>query len=1065
MKTMTKTLLSAALAMSFVCSATAAVRYDSSTLSGLGARNIGSAAMSGRISAMDAYEQDGKVILYVGAASGGVWKSRDGGATFESLFDRESAQSVGAITIDPNNKDTIWVGTGESWTRNSVSIGNGIFKSTDGGQTWKNMGLKNSERISKIVVHPKNSNVVFACVPGKLWSDSNDRGLYQSMDGGESWKLIIKGENASTGCSALSLDPSNPDVMFAGMWDFRRQGWTFRSGGNGPEAKSGSAMLKSSDGGKSWRKMDSTNTPGLPTGPWGRIEIEVAPSNKDIVYAVIEGVSPALFRSADGGKSFERRDDSQMMVWRPFYFSNLIVDPTNADRLFKNNLNLVVSEDGGRSFSSTGGACHVDWHDVWINPKNTKQTFAANDGGLCVSHDGGNAWHMMMNLPISQFYHVSVDNQDPYKVYGGLQDNSSWSAESSYPGGVSTDRWQNLYGGDGFWVLTERDNPNVIYAEYQGGSLARIDPITKATRDIQPKAGPGEKLRFNWNAPLHISPNDGKSLYIGAQFLFRTKDRGQSWERLSPDLTTNDPMKQKQELSGGITVDNSSAEMHTTIYTIAEQKGDANTIWVGTDDGNIQITRDGGKSWNNVVKNVKGLPKASWVSAINLGQKPGEAYITFDRHTFGDMEPYGYVTRDFGKSFTRIASGAQGIRGFAHTMKQDPVKPELLYIGTEFGMWISIDSGKRWAEFKANKFPAVPVRDMDFQTREHDLVLATHGRGIWIVDDLTPLRALDDAVLSKDFSMLPARPVQQRIAGNGGWSAGDAVFVGANPQGGAIITYFQKTRHLFGKMAIEVLDSAGNVIDTVPAGKRAGVNRVSWAGRVKPPTVPKAAQAAFAGSQGPRVLPGTYTIRITKAGQSYEQKLDISLDRRAEFTLEDRKAQFEAAMKVHALFGEMSKVTSGIERMAMLSQFAPKMFPAGALELKQIETLVNSAQEIRKRIVATKEGGAITGEERLRERTDQLYSSLLSYEGRPGQYQLDNIDVLANELKAVQADFGALMQKNSELMKIIQGKMQGMPMGMQSEWNADLNGPKVAFSTDELGRLDAVINGKEIAAD
>ena len=1044
--------------------ASTAVRYDSTTLSGLGVRNIGSAAMSGRVSALAAYEEGGKTIMYVGAASGGVWKSRDGGTSFEPIFDKQSSQSIGAITVDPSNKNIIWVGTGETWVRNSVSIGDGIYKSVDGGQSWKNMGLKNSERINKIVVHPSNSQIVYACVPGKLWSDSNDRGLYKSIDGGETWQHIIKGSNASTGCSALTLDPTNPDVMIAGMWDFRRQGWTFRSGGEGPTVKSGSAMLKSADGGKTWTTMTAKNTAGLPEGPWGRIEVEIAPSDKNIVYAFVEGVSSALYRSSDAGKTFERRDDSQMMVWRPFYFANLIVDPKNADRLFKNNLNLIASEDGGKSFSGAGGRCHADWHDVWINPNNTQHTIAANDGGLCISYDGGNRWHMMMNLPISQFYHVSVDNQDPYKVYGGLQDNSSWSAESSYPGGIGNDRWQNMFGGDGFWVVTERDNPNVIYAESQGGNVVRIDGITKSTRDIQPKALAGEKLRFNWNTPLHISPNDGKTLYIGAQVLFRSRDRGDSWERISGDLSTNDKRLQQQEFSGGITVDNSSAEMHTTIYSIAEQKGDANTIWVGTDDGNVQITRDGGKKWTNVVGNVKGLPKSSWVSAINLGNTPGEAYITFDRHNVGDMEPYAYVTRDFGESFSRIASSAQGIRGYAHTLKQDPEKSNLLYLGTEFGLWISIDAGKRWAEFKANDFPAVAVRDMDFQTREHDLVLATHGRGIWIIDDLTPLRALNDELLTKEFSVLPARPVQQRIGGVGGWSPGDAVFVGANPQGGAIITYIQKTRHLFGKMSIEVLDSAGKVIDTVPAGKRAGINRVSWAGRVKPPTVPKAAQAAFAGTQGPRVLPGTYTIRITKAGQSYEQKIDISLDRRATYTVADRKAQFEAAMQVHALFGEMSKVTSAIEQMAMLGQLAPKMFPAGAPELKEITALITSAQEIRKRIVATKEGGAITGEERLREHTDMLYSSILGYEGRPGQYLLDRIVVLSDELKAIQAEFGALMQKNAPLMEAVKGKMQGMPMGMQQP-TLEPNGTQVVFQTDAMGRLNARFNQAAVATE
>jgi photosystem II stability/assembly factor-like uncharacterized protein len=806
-----------ALALAHSVQAAPATRFDQSTLSGFYARNIGSAMMSGRVSALDAYEKDGKVTLFVGAASGGVWKSNDGGTTFESVFDKQAVQSIGDVTIDPSNRDTIWIGSGESWVRNSVSYGDGIYKSVDGGQNWTHMGLPNSERINDILVHPKDSNVVYACVTGRLWSDSKERGVYKTTDGGKNWKLVLSGNNASTGCSGLSMDPNNSDLLYAGMWDFRRKGWTFRSGGEGPEAKSGSALMRSSDGGKTWSALTAENSPGLPKGPWGRVETEIAPSDSNRVYTFIEGTSSALYVSNDGGKTFERRDDSQMMVWRPFYFAKMVVDPKNADRLFKMNLNMVASDDGGKSFSFASGACHADWHDLWINPGNTQHLIAGNDGGTCVSYDGGSRWHMLMNLPISQFYHVAVDNQDPYRVYGGLQDNSSWVAESSYPGGVGNERWENLYGGDGFWVLPERDDPNIVYAEYQGGNLARIDRRTKQARDIQPRANAGEKLRYNWNAPLHISPNDGKTLYIGAQYLFRTRDRGQSWDRISPDLTTNDQSKQQQELSGGITVDNSSAEMHTTIFAIAEEKGDANTIWVGTDDGNLQLTRDGGQSWNNVIGKVPGLPKHSWVSAIRLGNAPGVAYVTFDRHMDGDFTPYAYMTRDYGKSFQALIPKQSGVRGYAHVLLPDPVNNQVLYLGTELGLWISIDGGKRWAEFKGGKFPAVAVRDLVIQEREHDLVIGTHGRGIWIVDDVSPLRALSDTVLSSEFALLPARPNQQRISGVGGWANGDAIFVGESAPNGVAINYFQKTRHLFGKMKIEILDSEGKVIDTVQA--------------------------------------------------------------------------------------------------------------------------------------------------------------------------------------------------------------------------------------------------------
>ena len=490
----------------------------------------------------------------------------------------------------------------------------------------------------------------------------------------------------------------------------------------------------------------------------------------------------ALFRSDDGGKTWARKDDSQRMVWRPFYFSRLVVDPTNPDRVYKPNLTLIASEDGGESFADVGGGTHGDHHDVWINPKNPKHVVTGDDGGLWISHDGANRWWKCNNLPVSQFYHVSVDEKDPYQVYGGLQDNSSWAGDSAYPGGITNSRWENLYNGDGFWVFADPADPNFVYAEMQGGFIGRVDRRTLAARDIQPKARFKEKLRWNWNTPIHVSRLEKGKLYIGAQFLFMTRDGGQSWQRISPDLTTNDPEKQKQEQSGGITVDNSAAEMHTTIYSISESPRDTKTIWVGTDDGNLQLTRDGGATWTNLVKNVPGLPPASWVSWIEAGpHADGVAYAAFDRHTFGDMAPWVYATRDFGKTWERIVGPSSGVRGWAYVIKEDPVRPGLLYLGTEFGLWISLDAGKTWAEFKGGNFPSVSVRDLAFQTREQDLVVATHGRGIWIVDDLTPLRALTPETLDKDVAFLPGRPVTAEAPRLGRLAGGRRLVRGPEP--------------------------------------------------------------------------------------------------------------------------------------------------------------------------------------------------------------------------------------------------------------------------------------------
>jgi photosystem II stability/assembly factor-like uncharacterized protein len=1021
------TLIAAALGASLAVNAAdkpaakpAAPSFDSGVISGLGARNIGSAQMSGRIAAIAAVPgKDGKTTLIVGAASGGVWKSTDSGTTFKPVFDKQDVQSIGAITIDPSNHDTIWVGTGESWTRNSVSVGDGIYKSTDGGETWANMGLKDSERIAKILVDGHDSNTVYACVPGKLWSDSADRGLYKTTDGGKSWSLVLKGRNLSTGCSSISADPKDPNTLFAALWDFRRKGWTFRSGGESAEVPSGSGLFRSSDGGKSWTEVTDAANKGFPKKPYGRIAVAVAPSASNVVYAFVESTDSALFRSDDGGKTWDKRDKSQLMVWRPFYFANLIVDPKNPDRLFKPDLNLIQSLDGGKSFANVGGGTHGDHHTVWIDPTDTQHVISGDDGGLWQSYDGGNKWWKQNNLPVSQFYHVSIDESDPFHVYGGLQDNSSWMGDSAYPGGISNSRWENMYGGDGFWAFADPADPAYIYAEAQGGTIGRVNRYTHETRTIQPEANYNEKLRWNWNTPIALSPNEKGTIYIGAQFLFRSRDHGQSWDRISPDLTTNDKNKQKQEESGGVTIDNSAAEAHTTIYSISESPRQAGLIWVGTDDGNVQVTRDAGKSWSNVVGNIRGVPASAWVSWVQAGNfDAGTAFVAFDRHTFGDMAPYLYKTTDYGKSWTALVTpkDAKGIRGYAHVIKQDTVKPDILYAGTEFGLFVSIDGGAHWAQFKGGDMPDVAVRDLAFQQRDASLAIATHGRGIWIVDDLTPLRALDAKTLDSEAAFLATRPIQQRISAFGGWPEGDASFTGPNPPAGAEITYYQKSRHLFGKLKMDVLDDKGEVIDTIPASVRRGINRVTWSMRVKPPRVPPAAQIAFNSTQGPRVPPGTYTVRLTKGKEVLESKIDVGLDRRVTFSAADRRAQYDAAMKVRGLFGEMSDLVFQINAVRAQADAAAAKLPEKDAMRKELAGLSSHADEIRKKIVATKEGGAITGEERLREHMDTLYGAIMSYDGKPADYQLARIDALSRELGDVKQSFAKL--REGELVKV-----------------------------------------------
>jgi len=982
-------------------------RYDSGTISGLPARNIGSAAMSGRIAAVDAVDQDGRITVFVGAASGGVWKSVNGGTTYKSVFDRESVQSIGAVAIDPSNSKTVWVGTGEAWVRNSVSVGDGVYKSTDGGENWTNVGLKDSEHIAKILVDPNNGNSVVVCALGHLWNESDAGGVFKTTDGGKSWKKVLSGANGSSGCALLAMSRQEPKTMFASMWDFRRQGWTFRSGGPG------SGLFKSTDGGDHWTEVNDGSAKGLPPRPWGRVAIAVAPAKPQVVYANIEAEKGrGLYRSGDGGANWTKLDASNYMVWRPFYFGNLIVDPKDENKIFKPDLILLYSTDGGKSFNVVSSAAHGDFHDVWIDPKNPNIVIAGDDGGLWRSEDGGNRWKHQMNLPVSQFYHVSVDNSDPYRVYGGLQDNSSWVGDSSYPGGVSSSRWENMFGGDGFWMFEDTSDPNYIYAEAQGGEIGRVQRYTHEIREIKPLPNYGEKkLRFNWNTPIHMSPNEKGTIYIGAQFLFRSRDHGQSWDRISPDLTTNDPEKQKQEESGGVTIDNSSAEEHTTIYSISESPKNGQVIWVGTDDGNVQITRDGGKNWTNVVGNVSSLGKNSWVSTVEASRfDEATAFVTFDRHWYGDMDPYCYKTTDYGKTWTALPVRETGARGYAHVIKEDSVNPNLLFLGTEFGLWISVDSGQHWAQYKGSNFPAAAVRDIAVQAREGDLVLATHGRGIWVIDDISPLRALTPDLMSKEATLIPGKTIQYFDV-FAGWPEGDESFHGLSRPTDAQITYYQRGRHIFGDLKIEILDSNGKLVDTVPGSKHRGLNRAAWSMRIKAPAVPPAATALFEAAQGPRVLPGTYTVKMTKGENTYTEQLNVTLDPRAKFTVEDRKAQFDLTMKVYHTIEHMTWGVEAIEGVRNGASARAGKLPEKDALRKQLEDLSAKCDELRKKIVATKEGGMITGEERIREHLGQLYGAVNGYEGRPADYQAARSESLAHELQDVIDDFQKLAQK------------------------------------------------------
>jgi len=1014
-----------------------AARFDAGAISGLPARNIGSATMSGRISAVTAVRDKDRLTVFVGAASGGVWKSVNGGTTFKPVFDQAGAQSIGAVAVDPSDHKNVWVGTGESWMRNSVSVGDGVYKSTDGGENFINVGLKDSEHIAKILVNPKNGNDVLVCATGGAFADNQGGGVFRSSDGGKTWSKVLAGVNASTGCGMLAASEREPDTIYASTWDFRRQAWTFRSGGPG------SGLFKSTDGGQHWTELTTANAKGLPAKPYGRIALAVAPSNPQTVYAMIESKSSALFRSDDGGQNWSKLDASQFMVWRPFYFANLIVDPKDANKVFKVDLTLLLSVNGGKSFSSVSSAAHGDFHDVWIDPGDSNLLFAGDDGGLWQSKDGGTRWEHLLNLPVSQFYHVSVDDAEPYHVYGGLQDNSSWVGDSSYPGGITNSRWENMYNGDGFWMWQDPSNTDYIYAELQGGDLGRVNRFTHETRSITPYPLYGEKkLRFNWNTPVQVSPNDKNTLYLGAQFLYRSRDQGQHWDRISPDLTTNNPEKQKQEESGGVTIDNSAAEMNNTVYSISESPKDAQLIWVGTDDGNLQITRDGGKTWTNVAAAVQGVGKDPWVTWVQASRyDEGTAYATFDRHMYGDMKPYVYKTTDYGKTWTPLPVQAAGVRGYAHVIKEDARNASLLFLGTEFGLWVSIDGGQSWAQYKGSNFPAVAVRDIVVHPRTFDLVLATHGRGIWIVDDISPLRSLTPELMQQDAAFLPIRPSPQWMETNAGWPEGDAAFTGPARPAEAAIPYYQRTRHIFGDLKIQIYDAQGNLVDTVTPSEHRGVNRATWSMHLKPPHVPPAASALFGATIGPRVLPGVYTIKMTKADKAYTSKLEVVLDPRAKYGLEDRKAQFDLVTKISAMLNHMSWAVDSIIGVRDGARMRAANLGANDPLRQRLIQLSEKADAVRSKIVATKEGGMITGEERLREYLGRLYGDVNGFEGRPTDAQVERANALGKELEDVIREFRTLTdQQLPPLNRQLERKKLGeIKIISEQEWQAAQN--------------------------
>jgi len=943
----------------------------------LRARHIGPALMSGRIIDLQTHPTDSRII-YAGAAGGGVWRSENGGATFRPIFEKH-AQSIGTIALDPNDPDnTIWVGTGEIWTRNSVSVGDGLYKSVDGGSNWEKVGFEKSERISSIQINPKNSKEMYVGVLGALWGDSEERGVYKSTDGGKNWNKILY-VNATTGTSDLFMDPKNPNILYASMWEFRRTGWSFSSGGKS------SALMKSIDGGKSWNKIHN----GFPEGKLGRIAVAVAPSNNQRLYAVLEtekDEDKGLYRSDDAGKSWTQTNKDFGLVVRPFYFSRLVVDPRNPDVVVKAGVFGSISHDGGNTFKNLG-QMHPDIHDIAFDINNSDRMYVGTDGGVYRSWDGATTMEIVENLPLTQFYHISVDNEEPYNIYGGLQDNGSWYGPSSAPGGVESRDWNVIGVGDGFRVL-RHSTKKIIYSEMQGAAnIWRYDIDLKQTKTIQPLPEKGDpKLRFNWNAPISLSDNEPDRIYVGSQFLHVSDDMGNSWKKISGDLTTNDPAKQKQLESGGLSVDNSGAENHSTIFTIAESALDEDIIWVGTDDGNVQVTRNGGKKWHNVIANVPNLPANTWVYHIEASaHNKATAYAVFEGHTANDGATYVYKTTDYGKTWHSIVTDE--INGFARNIQEDFVNPDLLFLGTEFGLYVTIDGGKHWNKFTKN-MPATAVHYIEMQKKTNDLVMGTHGRGIIIIDDISPLRELTQEVLAQKVHFFKSSPAFTPEQGGFGGTSTETQFVGENPNRNVKISYYLNKRHIFGKFNLKILDNKGNFVADIPAGKSKGINTVQWNHRIKPPRVATGKTFAFGGFTAPRVYPGKYKVVMTKGKKTYETEIKITTDPKSKLSTRSRKKLHKTTMKLYDMSQDLAYLVYGIDsHLEKLVQVKDQFDGASNL----IESL-NKLKE--KLVITTGDNYVGSADPQLREDIGTLYSKVAGGFVLPSKSEMKNLDLL-----------------------------------------------------------------------
>ena len=899
---------------------------------------------------------------YFGATGGGVWKSTDGALTWASVFDKEGTGAIGSLAVAPSDPNVIYVGTGEACIRGNISHGDGVYKSLDGGKTWKNVGLGDTRAIGKVIVDPRSSEIVFVAALGHPYGPNTERGIFRTTDGGKTWdKVLYKDEN--TGGIDVTFDPRNPNILYAALWQARRTPWSLSNGGPG------SGLYRSVDGGTTWKHLEEK---GLPSGPYGRIGVSVA-ANSDRVYALIQSADGGLYRSDDGGETWQRINPSHSLWQRPWYYMHIIADPQDADTVYVMNVDAYRSTDGGRTFNKIK-VPHGDNHALWIDPLNNKRMIASNDGGVTVTVDGGKNWSRQDNQPTAQFYHVITDTRTPYYVYGAQQDNTTVAiASRGDEGAIERPDWYPVGGGEAGYIAPYPPDPNIVYAADYQGLITRFDKrnyqLKNVGNQLEISDGHGAaKLehRFQWTAPVVISPNDPNVLYHAGERLFKSTDGGLHWEAISPDLTRND--KSKQTASGGpITLDDTGTEYYDTIFAVAESPVSPGLIWAGTDDGLIQITRDGGKNWTNVTP--KEMPEWSRISLIDASPfDAGTAYVAVDRHQNDELRPYIYKTSDYGKSWTAITKGIPN-NTFVRAVREDPKKRGLLYAGTESGVYVSFNDGVDWRPLRLN-LPTVPIHDL--VVKNDDLVLATHGRSFWILDDVSPLRQFTDDIAKQEVHLYtPA--VAYRLHNPDPEDVPKPTLNGQNPPPGAVIYYFLKDKPK-GEVTIEILDASGKTVrkysserielpeeppeteDKKPEKEikpEAGLNRFVWDLRYEPAArVPGYSLWEYkAGARGPLAVPGQYQVRLTVEGKSQTSPFELKLDPRVQVAQADLQKQFDLLIQIRDRLSEVYEAVNQIEDVRSQSAALKKRLPENA----SYRPLTTSADDLDKKLITVRE--------------------------------------------------------------------------------------------------------------